>query len=205
MRPNSDLAERAGLEIGETRGVVVDDHMRTSDPRIYAAGDVAQVRDFVTGRPVVVGLASTALVQGKVAGENAVGRETRYPGALGPFVVHMGEYSFGGVGLTSSRAEKLGIDHLSGRFSALTKPKYVDPESRIVCWVVTDPSGRLLGAQFFGRDGVRERVAAATLAIYSGMSVEDLRKMEFPYNPMICDVVEPFSVLAESVRRRYRL
>ncbi|RLG46547.1 MAG: hypothetical protein DRO06_04245, partial [Thermoproteota archaeon] len=184
VKPNSDLARRAGLKVGETGGIVVDDRMRTSDPSIYAAGDVAQVRDFVTGRPVVVGLASTALVQGKVAGENAVGGEARYPGALGPFVVHMGEYSLGGVGLTSSTAERLGIEHLSGRFSALAKPRYVDPESRIICWMVTDRSGRLLGAQFFGKEGVRERVAAATLAIYSGMGVEDLRKMEFPYNPM---------------------
>ncbi len=202
VRPESRLAAEAGLPIGETGGLVVDDEMRVVKD-VYAAGDVAEVKNLVSGRPMVTGLASTALVQGRVAGENSVGGRTKYPGALCPYVLRFGEYELGGVGLTAGEAFRLGMEYKTGSFSGSDRPRYSPDRERVTGWFVADPEGRLLGAQFFGRRGIRERVALATLAIRMGMRIQDLRLLEYPYNPEVCDVAEPAVVLAEVLWRKY--
>ncbi len=202
-RPNVSVAIESGLRIGETGGVKVDEYMFTSDPHILAAGDVAEVRDFITGRPTITGLASTALVQGRIAAENAAGGRVKYPGALSPFLVSVGEYFFGGVGLPASRAETLSIDYLAFRFSGSDLPRYMSGKDNAVIWMVTDREGRILGAQVFGRRGVRERILFLTAAIYAGFRVHDIRLMEFAYQPEVCDVLEPIATAAEGIYRKY--
>ncbi|MEM0017583.1 MAG: FAD-dependent oxidoreductase [Candidatus Korarchaeum sp.] len=202
-KPNVSVAVESGLSIGKTGGVKVDDYMFTSDPHILAAGDVAEVRDFVTGKPTLTGLASTALVQGRIAAENAAGGKTKYLGALSPFLVSIGGYFFGGVGLSASRAEALSIDYLAFRFSGADLPKYMRGKDNTVIWMITDREGRLLGAQVFGRRGVRERILFLTAAIYANFRVQDIRIMEFAYQPEVCDVLEPIATAAEGIYRKY--
>lgn len=202
-KPNVSLAIESGLRIGETGGVKVDDYMFTSDPHILAAGDVAEVRDFVTGEPTLTGLASTALVQARIAAENAAGGKTKYSGALSPFLVSVGDYFFGGVGLSASKAESLSIDYMAFRFSGADLPRYMKGKDNAVIWIVTDRVGRLLGAQVFGRRGVRERVLFLTAAIYANFKVQDIRLMEFAYQPEVCDVLEPIATAAEGMYRKY--
>jgi len=204
VKPNSQLAAESGLPIGETGGIKVNDELQVA-PSIYAAGDVAEVRDFVTGRPTVTGLASTALVQGRVAGRNAVGGDLKYRGALSPFVVHVGDYLLAGVGLPSTQAERLNIPHVTGRFSSRDLEKYVPGSSKMVTWLVASPEGRLLGAQFWGQKEIWGRVTAATLAIMHGMSLRDLLVTEFSYHPLVTPVSEPMTVLADSMMKRYML
>ncbi|RLG47825.1 MAG: hypothetical protein DRN90_04380 [Thermoproteota archaeon] len=202
-KPNIELAKNSGIRIGEKGGIPVDQWMRTGYPNIYAAGDVAEVRDFVTGNPIVTGLASTALVQGRVAGINISGGDVRYEGALCPFIVHFGEFEVGCTGLTSSRAENEGIKHVFGRFRGPDMAKEVPWSSSIVTWLVIDRSGKLLGAQFLGKRGVWGRVIFCTLAIMKGVQLDELERIEFGYHPLISPVIEPISVLSEALRRKY--
>lgn len=202
-KPNVSVAAESGLVIGETGGVRVDDYLFTSDPSILAAGDVAEVRDFVTGRPTLTGLASTALVQGRIAAENAAGGKTKYLGALSPFLVSVGDYFFGGVGLTASRADSLSIDYLAFRFSGSDLPKHMPGKDNAVVWMITDKQGKVMGAQVFGRRGVRERILFLTAAIYAGFRIQDIRIMEFAYQPEVCDVLEPIATASEGIYRKY--
>lgn len=202
-RPDVSVALESGLRIGETGGVKVDEYMFTSDPYVLAAGDVAEVRDFVTGMPTLTGLASTALVQGRIAAENAAGGRVKYPGALSPFLVPVGDHFFGGVGLSASRAEALSIDYLAFRFSGADLPRYMGGRDNVVIWMITDREGRVLGAQVFGRRGVRERILFLTAAIYANFKVQDIRIMEFAYQPEVCDVLEPIATAAEGMYRKY--
>ncbi|MCS7103491.1 MAG: FAD-dependent oxidoreductase, partial [Candidatus Korarchaeum sp.] len=202
-KPNISVATESGLLIGETGGIKVDDYMFTSDPYILAAGDVAEVRDFVTGKPTLTGLASTALVQGRIAAENAVGGRTKYLGALSPFLVSVGDYFFGGVGLSASRAEAFSVDYIAFRFSGADLPRYMKDKDNTVIWMVTDREGKLLGAQVFGRRGIRERILFLTAAIYANFRVQDIRIMEFAYQPEVCDVLEPIATAAEGIYRKY--
>ena len=196
-KPNSDLARRSGIEVGETGGVKVNERMETSASNVFAAGDVAEVRDLVTGLPTTTGLASTALVQGKVAGCNAVGGNEVYRGALSPFIVTLGEYQFGGVGLTSSQAEKLGIKHETMRIVASDLPKYYKDRDKLVLWAVLSDDGRLLGAQLFGRREIRGRLMFLTLAIEMGLRAQDIKKIPIPYHPDLCDINDPISMLSD--------
>ncbi len=198
-RPNSTLAEKAGLKVGVTGGVVVDEYFYTSSKQVLAAGDVAEVKDFITGRPTTTGLASTAMVQGKIAGQNCIGRFTRYEGAVSPFIVSVGKYLLGGVGLTASLAERLGITHATFRIAASDLPRYMEGRDRLVLWLVTDSMGRILGGQVFGKRGVRDRVAMLTLAIVNRMRLQDLRKIPLPYNPEVCDVADPLAMLSDAI------
>jgi NADPH-dependent 2,4-dienoyl-CoA reductase/sulfur reductase-like enzyme len=204
-KPNIEVALNSGLVIGETGGVKVDEYMFTSDPNILAAGDVAEVKDFVSGKPTLTGLASTALVQGRIAAENAAGGKTRYLGALSPFLVSVGDYFFGGVGLSATRADSLKMEYRAFRFSGSDLPKYMPGKENTVIWLITDRKGKLLGGQVFGRRGVRERILFLTAAIYAGFNVEDIRIMEFAYQPEVCDVLEPIAIAAEGMFRKYML
>lgn len=204
-KPNVELAEKSGIRIGKSGGIPVDPWMRTEHPNVYAAGDVAEVKDYITGKPIVTGLASTALVQGRIAGINIAGEDVKYEGALCPFIVHLGEYEVGCTGLTSSRAEIEGIKHIFGRFRGPDMAKEVPWSSSIVTWLVLDKGGKLLGAQFFGKRGIWGRVIFSTLAILRGVRLNELEKMEFGYHPLVSPVIEPLAVLAEALRRKYRL
>ena len=204
-RPETELVKDSGLLIGDNGGIVVDQWMRTSLADVYAAGDVAEVPDFVTGKRVLTGLASTALVQGRIAGMNAVGGDERYRGTLTPFVVHAGAFGMGCTGLTSSRAEKEGIEHLVGRFRGLDMAKEVPGHGSVVTWLICDPAGRLLGGQVFGKMGIRERIIFLALGIRKGLDLRELESTEFAYHPMMSPVTEPLVVLANALRRKYGL
>ena len=204
-KPNSDLALRSGLAIGETGAVKVNEYLYTSDPSILAAGDVAEVKDFITGQPTATGLASTAVVQGRIAAENVSRRNIMYRGALSPYIVPVGDYWLGGVGLSASKADKLGIKYLAFRFAGSDLPRYMLGRDTFATWLITDKEGKILGAQLFGRRGVRERILFLTAAIYAGFKIQDVRLMEFAYQPELCDLLDPIAIAAEGMSRKYRL
>ncbi|MEM2490486.1 MAG: hypothetical protein QXD92_05120, partial [Candidatus Korarchaeum sp.] len=99
--------------------------------------------------------------------------------------------------------EALSIDYLAFRFSGADLPKYMRGKDNTVIWMITDREGRLLGAQVFGRRGVRERILFLTAAIYANFRVQDIRIMEFAYQPEVCDVLEPIATAAEGIYRKY--
>jgi NADPH-dependent 2,4-dienoyl-CoA reductase/sulfur reductase-like enzyme/rhodanese-related sulfurtransferase len=193
VRPETQLAKAAGIEIGERGGIRVDEHMRTSDPDIFAVGDAVEVKDFVTGEWSLIPLAGPANRQGRIAADVIAGRNSRFRGTQGTSVIGV----FGATVATTGANEKL-LNRLGQKdFEKV----YIFPNSHagyypgaktIVLKVIFRKSdGRLLGAQALGQDGVEKRIDALAMAIQMGATVYDLEEAELCYAPPFGSAKDP--------------
>ena len=192
VRAEVDLARRAGLEIGVTGGVRVNARMESSDVDIYAVGDAAETTHMLTGARTRIPLAGPANRQGRVAGANAAGGHFLYPGALGTSIVRVLNTTAGFTGLNSTQAAKAGFSFFT---SVTTDPNHAGyyPGSRpmTIKIVAEDGTGRLLGAQIAGEDGVDKRTDVFATAIAGGMSVFDLESLDLAYSPPFGSANDP--------------
>ena len=203
VRPNTELAQKAGIAVGETRGIKTDNRMRTSDPNIYAAGDCAETTHIVTGKPALPLLGSAAVKMGKVAGTNAAGGDATYPGTLFPWVSRIFHLDVGGVGLTEFWAKQVGVDVVAGKLTSKTRADYFPGGLPIKVKVVVEKATeRVVGGQIVGGEEVTQRINALALAIQNRLSVYDLAKAETCYAPSVCEAWEPFVLAAELAQRR---
>ena len=184
LRPQTELAAAAGLSIGVTGGIVVDDRMRTSDPDIFAAGDAVESFQRVGGKPVRVSLAANANRQGRIAGDNAVGGTLRYHGTLATSIIRVCDITCARTGLTEREAEEAGLAQYS-----IYAPEpahagyYPDSGWMILKLTAEKDSGRILGAQAVGDQGVDKRIDVLSTAIYAGLKVTDLENLDLAYAP----------------------
>ncbi len=194
VRPNVELAQAAGLELGDTRAIAVDDKQRTSDPRIYAAGDNCEAVFLPTGNKVNIPLAGPANKQGRVAGQNAAldlmelapddNRRLDMKGVLGTSIVRGGDVVAGGTGLTEKAARKAGLDvALAYNFGSHHADYYPGAQSMCIKLVYSPEDGRLLGGQIVGQEGVDKRLDVLATALYGGMTVHDLEQLDLAYAP----------------------
>ncbi|RLE71132.1 MAG: hypothetical protein DRJ43_00360 [Thermoprotei archaeon] len=205
VRPNVELARQMGLEIGSTGGVKVDERMMTSVEGVYAAGDVAEVKDMVTGKPTLSLFASTALIMGRVAGVNAAGGEEEFRGVLQNWVVNLEGFKFGAVGLTEEAARREGLDVIAVSITAPDKPRFYPDYTEVRVKLVAErDGGRLIGAQVLGRGAVVEKLNVLSTAICKGLTVSELPHLEFAYTPTLNEVVHPVYVAADALLRRLR-
>ncbi|MCA9471887.1 MAG: FAD-dependent oxidoreductase [Nitrospirales bacterium] len=184
VRPELTLARTAGLKIGDAGGIVVDDRQQTSDADIYAAGDAVEVRHLVTGIPTRIPLAGPANKQGRVAGANAAGGDLRFPGALGTAIVE----TMGIIAAKTGLAEKDAKAHGFEYFASVTHPLdhagyYPGAEQLHIKLVVEHKTGRLLGAQAIGEQGVDKRIDVLATALTANMTVKDLENLDLAYAP----------------------
>lgn len=192
VRPQIDLARKAGLSIGEAGGIVVDDHMRTSDPNIYAAGDIVESVNLVSGRRVRLPLAGPANKQGRVAGANAAGGDMRFRGVLGTMIVKVCDLTAGKTGLGEEEARKAGLDvFVSYTHSPDHAGYYPGAETMAVKLIVERSTGRLLGAQAVGPRGVDKRIDVFATALLGRMTVEDLEDLDLAYAPPYGSAKDP--------------
>ena len=191
-RPNSDLAEQAGLRIGETGAVWVDDHMRTSHAGIWAAGDCAEQTSLVTGRPVSFHLGTIANKMGRIAGTNIAGGDLAFPGVLGTALSRFRETEFARTGIGEAQAAEAGISCVSIVSRSRTKASYF-PGSQPMSTklIVENPSGRLLGAQIVGASGAGKRIDIFAVALWNRMKVSDMVWMDLSYHPSVSGVWDP--------------
>lgn len=197
VRPNLDLARRAGLEIGASGGLVVDETLRTSDSHIWAAGDMIEVTRLVDGRRVRIPLAGPANRQGRIAGTNALGGSERYSGALGTSVFKAMEHTFAMTGLTSKAAREAGFDSGSATVVKGDHASYYPGASDLTLKIVFDrPTGRLLGGQAFGKSGVDKRIDVLATALAAGMRVGDLARLDLSYAPPYSSANDPVNMAA---------
>lgn len=184
VRPDVRLAESAGCALGPTGGIAVDEHLATSVPGIWAAGDAIEMRQLVTGKATWIPLAGPANKQGRVAGANAAGRSMRFRGALGTSIVRVGTRAAAATGLSEKACARAGIpvrvtwnrhDHHAGYF----------PGARpLTLKLVTErDTGRLLGAQVVGEAGIDKRIDVLATALHAGMTVFDLEELDLAYAP----------------------
>ncbi|HOX07654.1 MAG TPA: FAD-dependent oxidoreductase [Planctomycetota bacterium] len=191
VRPNSELAAAAGLPLSERRGVVVDERMRTSDPAIYAVGDVVAVNNLVTGKPAQIPLAGPANRQGRIAAENVFGRRTAYKGSLGTAVVKVFGLTAASAGLTERQLRAEGLKHERIYLHPLSHAGYYPGAQAMHLKLLFSPEGKVLGVQAVGREGVDKRVDVIATAMRGGLTVYDLEELELAYAPPYGSAKDP--------------
>lgn len=184
VRPDVKLAQQAGLEIGKLGGIRVDDQMRTNDEHIWAVGDAVEVKDLVTGQETWVPLAGPASRQGRVAADVICGRPSRFPGALGTAIVSVFEVDLAKTGLSEKAAQRLGIRYQKSYTQSAHHATYYPGAKPITLKLLFDPeTGRVLGAQAVGSDGVDKRIDVIAMAMAKNGTVFDLEQAELAYAP----------------------
>jgi NADPH-dependent 2,4-dienoyl-CoA reductase/sulfur reductase-like enzyme/rhodanese-related sulfurtransferase len=192
VKAEVELAKTAGLEIGATGGVKTNGRMESSDPDIYAVGDAAETMHALTGARARIALAGPANRQGRIAGANAAGAKLTYPGALGTSIVRVLNMTVGFTGLNSAQAATAGFSF----FTSLTRDHshahyYPGATPVMIKLVVEEGTGRLLGAQVLGENGIDKRVDVFATAIAGKMTVNDLENLDLAYAPPFGSANDP--------------
>ncbi len=195
VRPNTKLAAAAGLTIGERGGIVTDDHMRTSDPDIYAVGDAVEVKDFNTGEQTLVALAGPANRQARIAADNIAGRDSAFRGTQGTAILKLFGATAAWTGVNEKTLERLGDDDFQKVYLYPNSHAGYYPGAKPIALKVLfrKSDGRLLGAQAVGEDGVDKRISHLALAIQLGATVYDLEELELCYAPPYGSAKDPIN------------
>jgi rhodanese-related sulfurtransferase len=196
VRPETSLAERAGLELGEAGGIRVDESMRTSDPHIWAVGDVAEVREIVTGASCTPFLAGPANRQGRVAADSICGRAATFRGTQTTIVCGFFGLTVALTGATEKTLRRLGV---TGYESICLHPGnhagyYPGARPLHMKLIFDRTDGRILGAQAVGEEGVEKRIDVISMAIQKRGTVFDLEEAELCYAPQFGAAKDPVNV-----------
>lgn len=185
VTPNNKLAKEAGLAIGETGGILVDEYMQTVDPDIYAIGDCVEIPHLITRKPVHAPFGDLANLQGRVAGENLIsGNVVKFPGTIQTGICKVFDYGVGSTGLSEKNALKLGYTDIETVVNAsLDKPGFMNGNLLITKLLVEKRSGKILGAQVIGPGDVSKQVAIWAMAIKGQFNVDDMVNADLPYAP----------------------
>ena len=193
-RPDGRLAREAGLPVTERGAIVVDEHMRTADERIYAVGDAAAVPDLLTGEAAAGALAGPANKQGRIAADNVCGIESAYRGAQGSCILKIFDQAAAATGLSEEAARRAGLDADAAYIWTGAHAAYYPGARDIALKVVFEKkSGRLLGAQAVGGEGVDKRVDVMATAVRAGMTAGDLAQLELCYAPPFSSAKDPIN------------
>lgn len=195
VTPDSRLAAEAGLELGLKGSILVNDRMQTSDPDIYAVGDAVQVNHFVTGQPALIALAGPANKQGRIAADNMAGGDSRYKGSQGSSVLKIFDLTAAATGLNEAAARRAGPDVEAVVLSPMNHAGYY-PGGRVMTMKVLFErrTGKLLGAQIVGSDGVDKRIDVLATAIRAGMTAADLTELDLAYAPPYSSAKDPVNM-----------
>ncbi len=197
VRPELVLAKSAGLATGPSGGLEVDEFLRTGDPDIYAAGDMAEILNKVSGRKVRVPLAGPANRQGRIAATNALGGSMKYSGALGTSVFKAFDATAASTGLTEKTARELGFNVGSAVLYKDNHATYYPGSTEMALKIVYDKkNSRLLGAQAFGGQGVEKRIDVLAVALHGRMTLDDLAEIDLSYAPPYSSANDPVNLAA---------
>jgi NADPH-dependent 2,4-dienoyl-CoA reductase/sulfur reductase-like enzyme/rhodanese-related sulfurtransferase len=206
VRPNVQLARKAGLNIGELGGLLVDEHMVTSDPDIYAAGDCIEIPHLITGENVLAPMGDLANLQGRVAGENAVcGNSVVFPGTIHTSICKVFDFAAGSAGLTEKSAVHNNIENIETVVNASPdKPGFMGAGLLISKIMVDKRSKRILGYQCVGNGDVSRQIATAAMAIQGEMTLDHLVCADLPYAPPFSLAIDHFIASAHIVENKLK-
>jgi len=184
VRPETSLAKTAGLEIGSTGGIKVNESLQTSDPDIYAIGDAIEIQNVMLNRPALIPLAGPANRQGRIAADNICGRNVKYRGIQGTAILKVFELTVAMTGATEKELKKTGVVYEKVYLHPANHVGYYPGAQQMHIKVLFGrPEGRVLGVQIVGKDGVDKRIDVFAVAIGTGMTVFDLQELELAYAP----------------------
>ncbi len=193
VRPETELAKMAGIEIGQRGGIRVDEQMRTSDPDIFAVGDAVEVKDFVTGEWTLIPLAGPANRQGRIVADVIAGRDSRYRGTQGTSICKIFEGVIAQTGASEKTLVRLGDKDFEKIYLYPNSHAGYYPGAKMLAIKVLfrKSDGRLLGAQVLGEEGVPKRIDSFAMAIQMGCTVYDLEEAELCYAPPFGSAKDP--------------
>lgn len=204
IKPDTLLAEKAGITLGPAKAIKVDEHMRTNIRNVYAAGECTEFPDFVTGASVRVGLGTTAVRQGRVAGINAAGGNAVMERLLNTRVTKLFGLEITGVGPCSDVATKAGMKLITGKVRGSTLPEYMPGGKEIVVKVLANEEGKLVGAQIVGEEQVAQRINVFAAAILKGMTLGEFSMLETCYAPPIAPTWDTITIAADAASKKLR-
>ncbi|MEN6567871.1 MAG: DsrE/DsrF/DrsH-like family protein [Veillonellales bacterium] len=195
VTPESQLAKAAGLDVGNRGGIRVDKTLRTSDPDIYAVGDVIEVTDFVNGQPAMIPLAGPANKQGRIAAGNICGFYEEYEGTQGTSVLKVFDLTVAFTGNNEKMLQRLQIPYEKSITHSMSHASYYRGATPISLKLLFAPdTGKVLGAQAVGYQGVEKRIDVIATAIRAGMTAGDLEKLELSYAPPYSSAKDPVNM-----------
>lgn len=205
VTPDTALARAAGLELGLKGSIVVNDRMETSVPDIYAVGDAVQVKHFVTGRDTLIALAGPANKQGRIAADNICGGDSRYTGSQGSSVLKVFDMTAAVTGLNETNARAAGLAADAVVLSPMSHAGYY-PGGRVMTMKVVfeRETGRLLGGQIVGYEGVDKRIDVLATAIRAGMTAVELKDLDLAYAPPYSSAKDPVNMAGFMVENLLR-
>lgn len=195
IKPESKLAKDAGLEIGPGGHIIVDNHMKTNDPSIFAVGDVIQVSDFVTGKPTAIPLAGPANQQGRMVADIIAGRDEKYPGTIGAAVLKVFDLTIATVGINEKQAKKDQLNYEKIYIHPNNHAGYYPGAQELALKLIFERvSGRILGAQVVGGDGAEKRIDVISTAMQLNGTVFDLQHLQLSYAPPFSSAKDPVNM-----------
>ncbi len=203
VKPAVALAEAAGLELGPTGALRVDDHQRCpGHDGVFAAGDCAESHHRILDAPVNIQLGTHANKQGRIAGANATGGDERFPGVIGTAVSRICRHEVGRTGIGEREAADAGIEVVSATIKDRTRAGYYPGAGPIWVKLVAEPaSGRVLGGQIVGVEGAAKRIDVLATAVWTGLPVQELALLDLSYAPPFSGVYDPLLIAARATAK----
>jgi NADPH-dependent 2,4-dienoyl-CoA reductase/sulfur reductase-like enzyme len=203
VEPNIDLTRETGIRVGTSGGIAVDEHMETSVPGIFAAGNCVETLCAIRRRPVLNAIGTVAAKQGRIAGENLAGRRSKFAGALGTTILKVFELGVARTGLSSREASAERIPFASARIEAGDIASYYPGVRKVWIKLIVDrESRRLIGAQGAGYGDVSKRIDVAATAISAGLTIDDVSQLDLAYSPPYGSLWDPLLLAAQAVIRQ---
>ncbi|HUX07759.1 MAG TPA: FAD-dependent oxidoreductase [Acidobacteriota bacterium] len=197
IRPESNLAAAAGVPLGDRNAIRINERMETGIEGVWSAGDCAESKHLVSGKPFWVALGTVANKHGRVAGINIAGGNAVFPGVVGTAITKFNELEIARTGLQQREIDKLGIDSISAKIHSKTRAHYYPGAELINVKLFAEKgNGRLLGAQIIGGPGSGKRIDTAAAALHAGMTIEDLINLDLSYAPPFSPVWDPLQIAA---------
>ncbi|MBR5970258.1 MAG: FAD-dependent oxidoreductase [Lachnospiraceae bacterium] len=199
VRPNSELAVAAGLKVNQRKGIVVDDRMRTSEPHIWAVGDVTEVDHLISGERTMIPLAGPANKQGRIVADNICGADKAYKGSMGTSVAQVFDLTVAATGINEKTLKAKGLEKHKDYETVLISQKshagYYPMATPMYLKLIFETNGKILGAQIVGQDGVDKRIDTIATTITNGGTVDRLTELELAYAPPFSSAKDPVNML----------
>ena len=203
VRPNVELARQAGITIGVTGAIAVNEYLQTNDPDIYALGDCAETTHLISEKKVFIPMATYANRQGRVVGDNLAGGKSVFRGVLGTAVLHTMGFNIGRTGLSEKQARDLGYNIVTAVNHAFDRTHYHPDHGLVLMKLITEEgSGRVLGAQALGPGDAVKRIDVVATAISMGADVEQLAEVDLGYAPPFSTPIDLTTHTANIVRNK---